>query len=63
MRCESCQGKTEVKNSRHFYDAENDFRYIERRRWCVVCDHKFNSIEVPQKVWKEQQEKHLSDGT
>lgn len=53
MRCEKCEGRTEVKESRHFHDNDKGFYYMERRRWCLVCGHRFGSIEIPKDKWHE----------
>jgi transcriptional regulator NrdR family protein len=36
MKCPKCEGATQVRETR-------DSR---RRRWCLVCDHRFSTLEV-----------------
>ena len=48
MKCPECAGKMESKDTRVYYDAVNDFTYVQRRRVCAQCSHRMNTIELDQ---------------
>lgn len=51
MRCIKCQSNTNIIDSRKYYDAEKDFDYVNRKRCCESCGHKFITIEISEETW------------
>ena len=48
MKCPKCNGLTTVSETRELYsDVVN-----RRRRKCNVCDHKYNTYEIGDAIWK-----------
>lgn len=52
MICPEC-GHSEVRtlDVRTYRDPQMDFHYVERKRRCPACEHKFRTIEVNLEVW------------
>lgn len=47
MNCSECGNeKIKTKEVRSFHDPINSFYYVERRRQCLNCHHKFKTIEL-----------------
>jgi transcriptional regulator NrdR family protein len=47
MNCSECGNeKIKTKEVRSFHDPVNNFYYVERRRQCLNCHHKFKTIEL-----------------
>jgi transcriptional regulator NrdR family protein len=47
MNCSDCGNqKIKTKEVRSFHDPVNNFYYVERRRQCLSCHHKFKTIEL-----------------
>ena len=52
MICPECGGNTRVPNVRTYQDELRDIIYTQRRRECLECKHRFNTIEITQDVWE-----------
>lgn len=52
MFCPACESKTHVLETRKYFDKAGSFYYIERRRECKACTHKFVSIEISYETWQ-----------
>lgn len=47
MNCPECGNqKIKTKEVRSYHDPVNSFYYVERRRVCLACHHKFKTIEL-----------------
>lgn len=47
MNCPACGGrKIKTRDVRSYHDPNKNFYYVERRRLCLTCDHKFKTIEL-----------------
>lgn len=51
MNCPQCESKTAVTETRHYEDPRGGFEYVQRRRKCLECGHKFVSVEVAMDTW------------
>jgi transcriptional regulator NrdR family protein len=51
MNCPECESKTAVTETRHYEDPRANFEYVQRRRKCLECGHKFVSVEVTMDTW------------
>jgi len=47
MNCPECgDNNIKTKDVRSFRDPIKDFYYVERRRVCLACHHRFKTIEL-----------------
>lgn len=53
MGCDECGEKTEILDTRTYKEENNDFIFTQRRRVCLECKNRFNTIEVTMDVWKQ----------
>lgn len=53
MGCDECGEKTEILDTRTYKEENNDFIFTQRKRACLECKNRFNTIEVTMDVWKQ----------
>ena len=53
MWCPICDKKMLVTDTRKYRDISGTFDFAQRQRVCQSCNHKMQSIEVPQEVWEK----------
>lgn len=61
MNCPNCDaGKDQVrtKDVREFVHEELSFPFVQRRRLCLACDHKFVTIEIQKELYEALCEEH-----
>jgi transcriptional regulator NrdR family protein len=51
MRCVTCDSPTNIIDSRKYHDPKENFDFVNRRRLCKSCGHKFTTIEVTEDTW------------
>ena len=58
MDCTKCNSYTEVIDSRTLSDG-----HIRRRRRCLLCGHRFSSVEIPAEEYKQlSNRRHKCEG-
>ena len=52
MWCPTCDGSTQVIDTRKYRDSSDTFDFVQRLRICKNCKEKTMTIEVSQSIWE-----------